>query len=199
MKSGGIVLCGGHSRRMGRPKAWLPFGGERMLPRVVRLLGEAVGAVVVVAAVGQDVPPLPDGVALVRDAEPDRGPLGGIHAGLTALAGVEAAFVSPCDAPMLAPAFVRRVLELLDGHDGAVPLVGGRPHPLAAAYRPSALPAVARLLDRRRYRVTDLFDEIAVRFVTADELTDADPTLATLRNLNTPEEYAEASRLGAGF
>ena len=28
LKVGGIVLCGGQSKRMGRPKAWLPFAGE---------------------------------------------------------------------------------------------------------------------------------------------------------------------------
>ena len=51
---GGIVLCGGESRRMGRPKAWLPFGDELMLQRVVRILGEVVNPIVVVAAPGQD-------------------------------------------------------------------------------------------------------------------------------------------------
>ena len=38
MTPGAVVLCGGESRRMGRPKAWLPFGDERMLQRVVRLV-----------------------------------------------------------------------------------------------------------------------------------------------------------------
>ena len=33
LTTGGIVLCGGRSSRMGRPKAWLPFGTELMLPR----------------------------------------------------------------------------------------------------------------------------------------------------------------------
>ena len=33
MNVAGIVLCGGRSSRMGRPKAWLPFAGELMLPR----------------------------------------------------------------------------------------------------------------------------------------------------------------------
>ena len=54
---------------MGQPKAWLPFGPERMLQRVVRRIGEGTGGgpIVVVAAPGQECPPLPDGVTIVRD------------------------------------------------------------------------------------------------------------------------------------
>ncbi len=80
MQVGGVVLCGGQSRRMGRAKAWLPFGTEIMLPRVVRLLGEAVSPIVVVAAPEQDLPPLPDDVRVVRDEEKGRGPLQGLDA-----------------------------------------------------------------------------------------------------------------------
>src|SRR5437870_5114125 len=107
MKVGGIVLCGGQSTRMGRPKAWLPFAGELMLQRVVRLLGTAVQPIVVVAAPEQDVPPLPPEVNIVRDDERGRGPLQGLAAGLSALAGqVDAAYLSSCDVPFLQPAFV---------------------------------------------------------------------------------------------
>ena len=50
---------------MGRPTAWLPFAGELMLPRVVRLLSQAVDPVIVVAAPDQEVPPLPPRKAYV--------------------------------------------------------------------------------------------------------------------------------------
>src|SRR5947209_8147557 len=108
---GGVVLCGGRSSRMGRPKAWLPFGDELMLPRVVRVLGGVVDPVVVVAAPGQDVPPLPAGVEVVRDEVEGKGPLGGLAAGLAALAGrADAAYLSACDVPFLQADFVRRVI-----------------------------------------------------------------------------------------
>src|SRR5262245_46114604 len=87
LRVGGVVLCGGQSSRMGRPKAWLPIGGETMLGRVVRLLGEVVSPLVVVAAPGQELPPLPPGVTVVRDPERGRGPLQGLAAGLPALGG----------------------------------------------------------------------------------------------------------------
>jgi len=84
---GGIVLCGGRSRRMGRDKTWLRFGAETMLQRVVRLLGEAVDRLVVVGGIGQQLPPLDGSIRLLRDRQADRGPLEGIAVGLAALGG----------------------------------------------------------------------------------------------------------------
>jgi molybdopterin-guanine dinucleotide biosynthesis protein A len=190
----GIVLCGGQSSRMGRPKAWLPFAGELMLPRVVRLLREAVAPVVVVAAPGQDVPPLPPGVDIVRDPERGRGPLQGLAAGLAALRGkAGAAYLSSCDVPFLRPAFVRRLVDLLGEHAVCVPEVGGYRHPLAAVYRVEAVaPVVADLLAVDRLRPAFLFERVPTRVVQPEELADVDPSFQTLRNLNTPQEYESA-------
>jgi molybdopterin-guanine dinucleotide biosynthesis protein A len=182
---------------MGRPKAWLPIAGELMLPRVVRLLAKAVSPIVVVAALHQDLPPLPGEVKIVRDEAPGRGPLQGLAAGLAALQGsVETAFASSCDVPFLKPAFVRRMIELLGDQDICVPHVGGYHHPLAAVYRVEVgvLDAVRTLLSNSRLRPTFLFDAVPTHFVQADELSDVDPTFETLRNLNTPEDYEKALR-----
>ena len=190
---GGIVLCGGRSSRMGRPKAWLPFGDELMLQRVVRVLHEVVEPVVVVAAVGQDVPPLPAGVEIVRDEIEGRGPLQGLAAGLAALEA-DAAYLSSCDVPFLSPTFVRRMLELLGESSVAVPKVGNFHHPLAAVYRTSVLPVVADLLAADRLRPVFLFDAVPTRVVEPRELAEVDPTFQSLRNLNTPEDYEAALR-----
>jgi molybdopterin-guanine dinucleotide biosynthesis protein A len=191
----GIVLCGGQSQRMGRPKAWLPFGGEIMLPRVVRIIGEAVSPIVVVAAPDQEVPSLPSNVTVVRDEEKGRGPLQGLAAGLDALRGqADAAYLSSCDVPFLQPAFVRRLIELLGDHAICVPRVGNYHHPLAAVYRLEVADAVRRLLAENRLRPFFLFEAVPTRVVEAAELADVDPTFQTLRNLNTPDDYAAALR-----
>ena len=195
MNPGAVVLCGGESRRMGRPKAWLPFAGELMLPRVVRLLGEVIAPVIVVAAPDQDVPPLPAEVAIVRDEEKGRGPLQGLAAGLQALQGrAEAAYLSSCDVPFLQPAFVRRLIDLLGEHAICVPHIGDYHHPLAAVYRLEVAAAVERLLREDRLRPVFLFEAVPTRVVTATELADIDPDFRTLRNLNTPEDYEAALR-----
>jgi molybdopterin-guanine dinucleotide biosynthesis protein A len=185
---------------MGRPKAWLPFGSELMLQRVVRVLGGVVDPVVVVAAPGQDVPPLPADVAVVRDEVEGRGPLQGLAAGLAALQGkADAAYLSSCDVPFLTPGFVRRMVGLLGGASIAVPKVGDYHHPLAAVYRASVLPVVADLLAAGRLRPVFLFGAVPTRVVGPDELADVDPHFRSLRNLNTPEDYEAALReLAAG-
>jgi molybdopterin-guanine dinucleotide biosynthesis protein A len=201
MSTAGIVLCGGQSSRMGQPKAWLPFAGEIMLCRVVRLLGEVpLSPIVVVAAPDQEVPDLPAGIWVVRDPERGRGPLQGLAAGLAALANrnVEAAYASSCDVPLLRPAFVRRMIELRGEHAICVPEVGGYRHPLAAVYRLDVEPVVVRMLAEDLRRPAFLFDRVPTRFVAAAELTDVDPNFATLRNLNTPEEYEAAVREAEG-
>lgn len=193
LRVGGVVLCGGQSKRMGQPKAWLPFHDELMLPRVVRLLSEVVAPLVVVAAPDQDVPPLPSEIAIVRDEERERGPLQGLAAGLAALNGrADAVYLSSCDVPFLKPAFVSRVIALLGDASICVPRVGDFHHPLAAVYRLDVLDAVQQLLHNNRLRPVFLFESVPTRVVGADELRDVDPTFQTLRNLNTPEEYQAA-------
>jgi molybdenum cofactor guanylyltransferase len=190
---GGIVLCGGKSTRMGMPKATLPFGAETMLQRVVRLLAEVVSPIVVVAAREQSLPPLPDEVTVTRDEREAKGPLEGIRAGLTALPeSIDAAYITSCDVPLLAPAFVQRMIKLMGDHDIAVMEVDGFPHPLSAIYRRNTLPHVESLLAADRLRPVFLFEAVRTRRVTPAEMTMVDPQLRTLRNLNTPEDYRAA-------
>ena len=184
---------------MGRSKVMLPLGPETMLQRVARLLGQAVDVTVVVAAPGQELPDLPRSIILARDRHPDRGPLEGLAAGLRALDDRgQSAFVSACDVPLLEPALVRRMIELSDGYDIAVPHVDGFDQTLAAVYHGSVLSEVEALLAADRLRPAELFERVRTRRVTADELSDVDPELRSLANVNSPEDY-RAILKRAGF
>ncbi len=200
LKVGGIVLCGGESRRMGRPKAWLPFGDELMLQRVVRILAEVVTPIVVVAAPDQELPPLAGDVSIVRDERRGRGPLEGLAAGLRGVQsrGADAAYLSSTDVPFLQPRFVCRIIELLGDAMIAVPQVEARHHPLAAVYRTAILPDIDRLLAENSLRPFFLFERVSTRVIEPSELADADPDFQSLRNLNSPEDYETALR-DAGY
>ena len=169
---------------MGRSKALLPIDGEPMLLRVLRAMLAVVSPVVVVAAVGQELPPLPDGVLLVSDPTPDGGPLLGFATGMSALPPqVTAAFLSSCDAPLLHPEFVAHLLANLGISAVAVPRHAGRLHPLAAAYRREAgLVALTRVRDGH-LAMHGLLD--ALPTVVVEDF----PHAESLRNVNTPAEY----------
>ena len=201
-EAAGIVLAGGRSSRMGTPKATLEWHGSTLLRRVTGIVARATGGpIVVVRAPGQDLPAMAKGVEVTEDAKEGRGPLQGLAAGLAAVDGrAEIAFVSSTDAPLLHPAFVRRVVGALDGeHDVALPQAGGFPHPLAAAYRTELLPSVQQLIAADRMRPAFLFETCRVQrldeaALLADPAVAAyDPALDSVLNLNEPPDY-EAAR-----
>ncbi len=193
---GGIVLCGGKSSRMGQPKLSLPFGGELMLVRVVRILKKVVEPVVVVAGPNQDVPSLPDDVQILRDEKEHLGPLAGMSVGLGALADiVDAAFVSSCDVPLLRPEFIAEMVRRLGKHELSVPREGDFHHPLAGVYRTSLSDRIQKLVAQSRLRPLFLIQESDSAEVPIDELKQVDPRLESLHNLNRPEDYHEALRL----
>ncbi len=197
----GIVLAGGRSSRMGSPKAELPWQGEPLVAHVARrLLGCLDGPVVVVQAPGQELPELPAGVEVTRDAREDRGPLEGLAAGLAAVEGrADAAYVSATDVPLLRPELVRLVAGSLDeSADAVVPRVGDRMYPLTAAYRTGLLVVVRQLIAAERMRALDLVEAVRVRWLTETELRAVDPTLDSLRNVNTPEDYEAVVREARG-
>jgi molybdopterin-guanine dinucleotide biosynthesis protein A len=200
---GAVILCGGQSRRMGTPKAWLTFGSERLLQRVVRLVGDGIesGPVVVVTAPGQECPPLPATVSIVSDEVSGRGPLQGLAAGLAALPGsVDLVYASATDVPFLVPAWIGLLRNLIGDDDLAIPFADGYHHPLAALYRRvTVLPVIAELLRADRLRPFFLMESLRTRLVTADELHAVDHDLRTLRNLNASEDYRRALEESEGL
>lgn len=178
---------------MGTPKAFLFFDGEALLVRIVRRLEEVAAPVVVVAAPSQELPPLPATTRVVRDDEEGRGPLQGLATGLAAIEGeADVAYVSACDVPFVSPAFAQRIVDLLGNASISVPYVHQRYHPLSAAYRIDVLPIARHLLASGQMAVRALFEAVPTRIISEVELIDVDPTLESLRNLNTPEDYVRA-------
>lgn len=200
----GIVLAGGRSRRMGRPKALLPFGDATLLDRVVRRVAQVCPRVVVVVrdrtvlSGGDDRALLPTGAhsvlpagEVVVDRFPGLGPLSGLHAGLLATE-TETAVCVACDLPLVRPALLRLLADLAAGYDAAVPVVGGRPQPVCAAYHRRVADAAAEILQGGGGAMRDLLSRLRVRLVGAADLRRADPDLLSFLDVNTPADYREA-------
>jgi molybdenum cofactor guanylyltransferase len=198
----GVVLAGGRSSRMGRPKASLEWHGSTLLYRTCALLGRTVGGpVVVVRAPGQALPTLPAGVELVEDPVEGLGPMQGVAAGLGVVEDrAVTAFVCSTDMPFLHPAFIRCVLRRLSSPeiDIVLPVARGFRQPLAAGYRTKLAGLITTLIAEG-----DLRPGMLIKHCNADlpndevlladrELAASDPGLDSVVNVNTPDEYSAA-------
>jgi molybdenum cofactor guanylyltransferase len=187
-----VILVGGKSSRMGRPKALLPFDGEPLIVHVVRRLTKIFAEAVVVAAPEQALPILP--ARLVRDEIAYQGPVSGIYHGLAA-SRKEVSFVTSCDAPFLNAALISHLLSRIVDCDVVVPYWQERYQPLHAVYRTTVAPLLKEQLERGELRPIFLYDKVRTCKVHENEISRLDPEGLSLLNMNSPEEYQRALQL----
>jgi molybdopterin-guanine dinucleotide biosynthesis protein A/molybdopterin converting factor small subunit len=187
-----VILTGGKSSRMGRPKALLPFGNEPLIDHLVRRLERKFKRVVVVAAPDQELPPLT--ATVVRDEVAYQGPVGGIYYGLKATSGT-GAFVTSCDAPFLNLPLISFLTSQISNHDVVVPYWQDRFQPLHAVYRRSVVPLLEEQLERGELRPIFLYDKVRTRKVGEEEIRRFDPEGLSFMNMNAPDDYARALML----
>ena len=192
----GIVLAGGLSRRLGRDKAIEAIGSEPLISRVIGRLSELTSETVVVVnneTRGEELP-LPKDAKTVIDIYADSGSLGGIFTGLTAATN-EWGFVAACDMPFLNAGLMRQMIALRPNYDAVVPVPDGYPEPTHALYSKACLPHIERRLKAGKLKIAGFFDDVRVRYVSADEIDRFDSEHLSFFNVNTPEDLSRALTL----
>ena len=199
MHLGSIVLAGGRSRRLGKPKESLPWGGSTLLHATVVTLLDCTFPVVVVARdQRQELPPLHTECELAFDGDAGGGPLVGIAAGLDHLAAAcDAAFVIGCDQPFVTAETVSWLADHLGEADAVVIEDEARIHPLCAIYRVGTLALCRELLASGERSAKALPAAIGARpgglaVVGPNELDRFDPAREFLRNINSIADYERA-------
>ncbi len=175
---------------MGQDKLPLKVGDAALLDRVYNALASCCEDVLIVGAREHTLAR----ARLIPDLRPCRqGPLAGIEAGLLA-ARHRHVFVAAGDMPFLTSDLIKYLLGLLSGRIRAVvPDIGGKLHPLCAAYEREVRSEVTAALDRGVRSVSGLLECLSrVRYVGEEELRRfGDPKLL-LMNVNSPEDLARA-------
>lgn len=187
----GALLAGGNSSRMGRNKALMPLAGQRLVDRVLAVLRGIFDDLLMVTNSPDLYADL--GIRMVPDLVAGKGALGGIHSAIHH-ATTPHCLVVACDMPFLNAGVLRYLVEQRAEYDVVVPSVHGRPQPLHAVYGKTCLQPIAQRLETARLHVVSFFPDVRVREVTAAELAGFDPEGLSFRNLNTPEEFADAAR-----
>jgi molybdopterin-guanine dinucleotide biosynthesis protein A len=188
-----IILAGGRSSRIGRPKAALDFGGVSLLTRIISELERRFAEIVVVAAPESEDSLQVDlrAAKVVRDETAYPGPLDALRRGLEAV-GNQIAFACSCDLPLLDSDVAAAIVAMLGDFDAAIPIVGGKLQPLHAAYRKRCAIALAALAARGESRLGAITDAVSTRRIVENDLLVLDPQLDSFFNLNTPDDYQRA-------
>ncbi|MGJ5816573.1 molybdenum cofactor guanylyltransferase [Paludibaculum fermentans] len=181
MSVAGFVLTGGHSSRMGRDKALLPYGNGTLVEWVAGIAREAAGVVYLVGAPERYVHL---GLSCLTERYAGCGPMSGVEAALRQ--GYDWNLIVGCDMPRLPSEWLRRMVgAALGGEQAAVAAAhgDGRVEPLCAIYHSRLHPMFAAALEEGRYSIRKLLDTIDfARFPVDDE--------EYVANLNTSDEWA---------
>jgi molybdenum cofactor guanylyltransferase len=188
----GVILAGGKSRRMGRDKAFLPFGQGLLIERVIEVIQQVTADVMLITNSPEQYQRF--GLPMFTDVIPDAGSLGGIYTGLVS-AKVPYSLCLACDMPFVKPDFLRFLCDTADQADVVIPRNAEDFQPLCAIYAQACREPIRQRIEAGRLKITGFFDQVHVRVIEDELLTRFDPHDMMFFNANTPEEYAKAQRM----
>ena len=177
---------------MGVDKAFLTVAGMPMIEHVLRALRPVVRQIIIVT--NSPARYRSYDARVVTDMLDQRGPLTGIYSGIRG-SDSEYNLVVACDMPFLKPEFLAYLLEQAPGYDAVVPVVGELIEPLHAVYSRKLLPVIEERIREDERKIQGIFARANVRYVTEKEISRFDPERRSFINLNTPQQYKEATCL----
>lgn len=181
------IVAGGQSTRMGTAKATLLLEGKTVLERLIAAFEPYYDTICLVTR--KDMPYDSIDVPKTFDRYVGVGPAAGVHAGLT-YAPSDPVLMMAVDMPFAAPEVGQRMIALLDTYEAVVPIIGGKRHPLFAVYRKNLNETYEAAILSGRQRVESIYENIHVRFVTAEELgLNEEMSFFFFFNMNTPDDY----------
>lgn len=193
-----FILAGGASSRMRADKALLRIAGVTLLTRTAHLIQPLVNKVTVIGwprpCGNMPLLTIPDQPLVTREAKAlPFGPLVGIA---TALTHTQSPWnlIAACDLPYLSEEWLEWLLAraVRSRCQAVVPRTANGLEPLAAVYRRECASAIASALDRGVRKVIAAIDELCPEIIEERSWRHLDHQGTVLKNMNTPEDYAEA-------
>ena len=104
----GIILSGGKSSRMGENKSLLKLGPKTVIEHVVELMQSIFSEVILITNTPEEYHFL--NIPMYADIYKYKGPIAGIHSGLTH-SNTETNFIVSCDIPLLTSEIIEYVIN----------------------------------------------------------------------------------------
>lgn len=189
-----IILAGGKNTRMGANKALLEIEHRQLISRIIDELAGDFPQIIIVANDPEQYRQF--GVRVTPDIIPERGPLSGIHAGLS-VSPYRLNFITACDMPFINGPLAAYMVSRTGDADALVPRIDDKWQPLFAIYARDCLPAIADCLARERCKVTAFYPAVRVKYIEEDIVRKFSDPDRVFYNINTPAELAQARIMAA--
>lgn len=189
----GIILSGGKSSRMGENKSFLKIQNETIIERIVKLMKSIFDEVMIVTNSPDEYKFL--GLPLYKDIYKNKGPLSGIHSGLTHSKS-EKNFVISCDVPLMTKEMIEYIVEYKSDKPIKFCNAAGYHQPLAGVYSKSLIVEIEKLIS-----VGDVPDKSFHHFLKMVEAETICPESLPFYkheiffNVNNPKDYEEIVKI----
>src|SRR5215831_19020244 len=194
MKVAGAIIAGGPAKRLGGvAKPFLTIGGRTIAERQLPLLRAVFPRVLVVA--NDPGPWAQSGAEVVPDRIAGAGPMGGIHAALTAADDCDAVVCVGGDLPFIEPALLAALRDRPGGAGAVAARTAVGSEPLCARYARALLAEVDARLEAGALAIHTMLEAIAVDWIEGAELAALDPDGRSFFNINTPDDLRRAEAL----
>jgi len=154
----GIILCGGKSIRMGRNKAFLRLGDKFVIEVISNLMKQLFDRVMLITNDINNYEFL--NLETYGDMYIGKGPLGGIHSGLTH-SNTEKNFIISCDIPLITKDAIRFIADYPSEKKIIVPYDEGFIQQMCGVYSKCCLGVIEEIIeqpDSKKCKVLELVE-----------------------------------------
>lgn len=182
----GIVLAGGKGKRLNNPdKGLLRIEGKTIIERLLKTIRPMFKEIIIVTARKEKYKYL--NLRLVKDIIKDKGPLGGIHAGLVNSNTIYS-FVFAFDMPSVNKNLIEYMIGKIQGYDCVLPKWQNNIEPLYAIYSKNCIGIIEKHLSQDRLKIAEIFPKLNTRYITQNEIKRFDKEGISFTNINLLED-----------
>ena len=187
-----VILAKGESTRIGKGKAFLRVGKDRILDDMLRKI-KGIKACDEEIILVTNFPSLYKSydVKIARDIIPHAGPLGAVYTGLTVSRALYN-FILACDMPFISTDLIQYMCQKEKDYDILVPRYQGYFESLHAIYSRSTVPRIREHLHQGIFKIQSLFSRVRTRYIQEEELNFFENWRSSFFNINKEVDLRRA-------
>lgn len=193
----GVILSGGKSSRMGTNKSLLKIGDQTIIEHTVDLMSSLFEKVILITNDFEDYAFL--NIPMFSDIYTRKGPLAGIHSGITH-SSTHKNFIISCDLPLMKPEMIHYLIEYPTNKPATISKAEGYIQQLCGVYTKECLIPAQKILQteweaekrhhdqkHRGCKVLSMVHDVDAEIIDAESLPFYNKDL--FFNMNKQEDY----------